>query len=431
MIRIRVRCAAAILFIVVKSSTSYVSPAFAGVQPQIEHEIDKLLPTSGEILARFGNSVAIDGDVAVVGARGATTYGPDSGAAYLFNTKTGELLSNLIPDDFDQFRVGAFGASVAINDRFALIGAPFSTTSLNADGAVYVYDVKTRLQLAKLTASTPTEAGRFGSSVAVQGSTAIIGALNGPLEGGLGTAHVFDLDPGEELIELQPDDNQIGIGFGYSVSVSNQIAIVSAPFDDDKGPRSGSAYLFDLISGDQVAKLQSTDGVQADRFGWSVDISDRFAIVGAPNHEFNSDKGAAYVFDSTTGNQLRKLIPHDPAPGYYFGESVAILDELAVIGAPQSDGRSRDEGAVYLFNARMGRELVKYIASDGTRFDNLGSAVDLSRTKVLAGAEDDDEFGNASGSAYLFAVSEPPIAAFGILVAFSLPFVSQVLKRGH
>ena len=99
-----------------------------------------------------------------------------------------------------------------------------------------------------------------------------------------------------------PDDSAADDEFGRSVAISGTTAIVGAYQDDDNGSESGSAYLFDTTTGTQIAKLLPSDGAPEDDFGRSVSISGNTAIVGANKDDDNgSASGSAYLFDANTG----------------------------------------------------------------------------------------------------------------------------------
>jgi len=97
--------------------------------------------------------------------------------------------------------------------------------------------------------------------------------------------------------KLQPDDGTEFDQFGYRVAISGTTAIVGAAEDDDNGSSSGSAYLFDTTTGQQLFKLLPSDGAEDDLFGFSVAISGTTVIVGAYQDDDNGDRsGSAYIF---------------------------------------------------------------------------------------------------------------------------------------
>ncbi|MFT5150625.1 MAG: hypothetical protein ACI841_000608, partial [Planctomycetota bacterium] len=115
---------------------------------------------------------------------------------------------------------------------------------------------------------------------------------------------------GDTLFELAPQNPHSEHLMGDSIAISDGIAIISAP---STLATLGAAYLFDVHSGERLRRLQGADSVGDDMFGLSVAIDGNLAVVGAPwEDEVGNKAGAAYVFDVSTGDQLAKLLP---APG--------------------------------------------------------------------------------------------------------------------
>lgn len=140
---------------------------------------------------------------------------------------------------------------------------------------------------------------------------------------------------GDQLVKIVADDGEAGEHFGYSCAMSGNTIIVGAHLDDDNGSFTGSAYLFDATTGKQITKLLPTNGVEHAHFGWSVDISGNTAIIGAVfDGENGAFAGAAYIFDTTTGKQIEKLLPDDGVFSDHFGWSVGVSGNIAVVGAP-------------------------------------------------------------------------------------------------
>ncbi|MEX2214306.1 MAG: PQQ-binding-like beta-propeller repeat protein [Phycisphaeraceae bacterium] len=302
---------------------------------------------------QFGFSVAVSGNTAIVGAFGDDDAGFNSGSAYLFDATTGNQLFRLTASDAAAF--DEFGRSVAISGNTAIVGAPGNADAGNASGSAYLFDITTGNQLFKLTASDAAGTDVFGTSVAISGNTAIVGARQDD-DGGSqsGSAYLFDITTGSQLFKLTASDAALGDQFGNSVAISGNTAIVGAVLDDDDGGfSSGSAYLFDISTGNQLFKLTASDAAGSDFFGSSVAISGNTVIVGAHlNDDAGSQSGSAYLFDITTGNQLFKLTASDAAAGDQFGNSVAISGNTAIVGAFRDDdpGRS-DSGSAYLFSS--------------------------------------------------------------------------------
>lgn len=159
-----------------------------------------------------------------------------------------------------------------------------------------------------------------------------------------GPIHAITYD---EIHKLTASDAAADDFFGGSVAVSGTAAVIGADGNSDAGLISGSAYVFDVTTGAELFKLTASDAAMADGFASSVAVSGATAVIGASgNDDGGSSSGSAYVFDVTTGNELFKLTASDAAAGDVFGRSVAVSGTTAVIGAiplgqasrPPSDG---------------------------------------------------------------------------------------------
>ena len=198
--------------------------------------------------------------------------------------------------------------------------------------------------------------------------------------------------------------------FGSAVSFSGDRALVGAYLDDDQGVISGSAYVYER-QGDgswlEVFKLTASDGTAMDWFGFSVSLLGDRALVGAHlNDDLGDNSGSAYVFEQQEDDswlEVAKLTASDGDAGDSFGRSVSLTEDHALVGAHADDG---DRGSAYLFE-RQGEgswlEVAKLTATDGAAEDVFGYSVSLSEgTLSLVGSPGDDDLGSGSGSAYVY-----------------------------
>ncbi len=264
----------------------------------------------------------------------------------------------------------------------------------------------------KLTASDGAAQDGLGASVSIKGNSVIAGAPGD--NSAKGSAYVFASSGASwTQAKLQAPDGSTGDNFGWSVAIDGSTAVVGAPFDDSQR---GSAYVFVYANGlwSYQAKLNASDSSvgDGDRFGWSVSLSGNSVIVGSYQDDGNAgaDQGAAYVFVriGTTWTQQQKLVASDAAAGDLFGHKVAISGETAVVAADQDDiGGNTDQGSAYVFkrNGASWSQQKKLTGANSAAYDRFGSSVAISGTTILIGsASDDDNANNVQdcGTAYVF-----------------------------
>jgi len=367
----------------------------------------ELTASDGAMGDQFGGSVSLSGDTAVIGAADRNAY---QGAAYVFVQSGGvwsqqqELIAS------DGAGSDAFGNSVSVSGDTALIGASGKNSG---HGAAYVF-VRTSgvwTQQQELTASDGAAGDNFGWSVSLSGNMALIGAPD--KSSYQGAAYMFTLSGGvwRQQQKLRAPDGAVGDKFGYSVSVSGNTAIAGAV---GKNSSEGTAYVF-VQSGTawaQQRELTASDGAAGDWFGGSVSVSGNTALIAARAKTINSQaqQGAAYLFMQSGGtwSQRQELTASDGAAGDSFGGSASLSGDTAAIGAL---GKSDYQGAVYVFVQSGGAwsQQQELTASDGAAYDEFGWSVSLNGGSVLVGAFDKAvNWRGFQGAAYVFAAT--PIA---------------------
>lgn len=365
-------------------------------------------PAAGALL---GYSTAVHGARVVVGARGAAANGIDSGAAYIFDRVSGQQTAKLVPMDADPGDI--FGNTVALEGDIILVGSDREdgnengVTFLTNSGSAYVFDAATGQQLLKLRASTSLSHAHFGRSVSMSGGLAAIGSDGINAQGVVtGTTYVFDVATGQELTKLLATDGEDEDRLGESVSISQGLVVAGAVGDDDNGTDAGSAYVFDAVTGAQVAKLLPSDGAERDSFGNAVAISGDRAVIGARRDDDNGlQSGSAYLFDVTTGQQLMKLLPLDGAAHDNFGHAVAITDVHVLVSAPQDDDLGDKSGSVYVFDRATGQQVMKLTAANGGVSHFFGYGLSASGGTAAIGSPFTSQAGSSTGSASLFDLS--------------------------
>jgi hypothetical protein len=345
------------------AGAAYVFTRSGGVWTQQQ----KLTASDGAQGDFFGFSVAISGDTVIVSAHTKDTAGgSDAGAAYVFTRSGGVWTQQQKLTASDGAQGDLFGFSVAISGDTAIVGAVHHDLGIITDaGAAYVF---TRVggvwnQQQKLTASDGQLDSLFGHSVAINGDTAVVGAY---LQGvaGIGTnagaAYVFTRSGGvwTQQQRLFASDGGPADNFGSSVAISGDTAVVGAiNADTAGGSRAGAAYVFTRSGGvwTQQQKLTASDGTANQLFGYSVGISGDTVIVGAYRDGTTAvpDVGAAYVFTRGGGTwtEQQKIVASDGTLGDAFGFSVAISGTTAISGAFANDTAAGvNAGSAYFFN---------------------------------------------------------------------------------
>ena len=380
----------------------------------------KLLASDGQASDLLGSSVAIDGDRALVGAFAEDGDGSSLGAVYVY---TNDGVGNWTQQDKltaqDAASFDRFGYSVALSGTTALIGAYGDDDGGSLSGSAYIFTddgTGVWIQRDKLTAPDAAASDLFGYSVALSGATALIGAHgNDDGDSSTGSAYVFT-DDGTGAWSYQdkltaPDAAASDL-FGYSVALSNSTALIGAYRDDDDGTSSGSAYVFtDDGAGawSYQDKLTAPDAAASDLFGYSVALSSSTALIGAyGDDDGGTSSGSAYVFtDDGTGawSYQDKLTAPDAAASDLFGYSVALSSSAALIGAYGDDDGATSSGSAYVFvddGTGAWSYQVKLSAVDAAYNNSFGKSVAISDTAILVGANNDDDNGSNSGSAYMF-----------------------------
>lgn len=394
------------------TNSGTVDPTTTSTSP-ILNEILKLNPTDGFDNDMFGNSVAVSGDIVVVGAYQSDTTGEDSGSAYVFRRSGGNQIYRLVPED--GMPGNQFGYSVDVSSDTIVVGAFAGyRTDLPSDlqpvpdrgvrGAAYLFSAAKGEQLLKIMPPMKREMDGFGHSVAIDGNIVVVGAPFDDENGfHSGAAYVFNAVDGTQLYKLLPKDIREDNWFGYSVAISGDTIVVGANLDDDSGQNSGSVYVFNASDGQMRYKLLPEDGMEYDFFGEAVAVSGNTLVVGAPYKATNgADSGIACVYKAVDATPVHKLFPEDGAAGDSFGSSVAVDGDVIVVGSPYSDAGGHDSGAAYAFSAEDGSQLYKMLPQDGFAGDVFGAAVAAQDGIIVVGASMDADGSIETGSAYIF-----------------------------
>lgn len=393
----------------------------------------KLLAGDGTLDDRFGSSVAIDGDTAIIGAPNDDDLASSAGSVYVFVRDSNGLWSEqqkLLASDAEAG--DSFGESVAVDGDTMMIGANREGDAGSNAGAVYVFTLNNGLwtEQQKLIAADVEASDFFGGSVSIDGDTMLVGAV-GDDDGGSasGAVYVYVRVNGvwSETQKLTANDGAAADFFGLSVQVQGNLAIVGSPFDDDLGSLSGSTYIFSLNNGvwSETQKLTAGDGQANFLFGGQVALFDDTAVVGSPGDTASgTNSGSAYVYILNGGlwSEQQKLLASDGAADDQFGGDVSIHDDIVMVGAHLYDIPGVDAGAAYIFVRDSGSwtEQQKLQAPDAGLLEFFGISVALDASTALIGASN-----NAAGSAYLFNLDVDEDGLLNIVETNTRAFVDE------
>ena len=325
-----------------------------------ETQVEPGDPAPGD---RFGDAVSLEGDVVLVGAprKNFNAQLVEAGAAYVFrfDGTSWQPEQQLLADPIE--RGARFGSAVAVQGNLAVVGAPLEGSN---SGSVYVFEKSgsTWSLQQKLVAAGGGTNDFFGRAVAIDGDVIVVGGVfvvSEPVD--TGTVWVFRHN-GTQWIEettLVPPGLAVEDGYGYSVDIEGDVVVAGAPFDETAagGVAAGSIHVFrhDGTAWDFEQTLQSCDDPSGANLGTSVSIGEPYILGGAPLDDLSAggNQGSAYVFKSTPAGWIHqaKLNGSGVEIQSGFGRSVSIGRGLAAVGVWKDDeGLHDDAGTVRAFH---------------------------------------------------------------------------------
>ncbi len=377
------------------------------------------------VFQSFGFSVALSGDTALVGAEWDNDNGTQSGSVYVYQREPGPegswvFIQKLLASDGTTNN--RFGSAVTIDGDVIVVGAfGHFHDGDSGSGSAYLFrfdkDSSMWIEKQELLASDGVAGDKFGSSVAISGNVVLIGAADNDHDGGTnaGAAYIYRFNPETlqwiEVQKLTASDAMNFDGFGLSVSLAGDLALIGTPGQDGAQEETGAAYVFrfdpDTATWVEQAKVFASDGAAHDSFGWSVGVSENVALAGALGAK--SDAGAAYVFrfdpKSSAWFEEQTLLPSGGAPEQ-FGRAVAIDGDTALIGSPFADAVGDSYGAAYVF--RYDGDTSQWSQDDmlvpdpGPWTAFFGWSVALDGDRAVCGAHGEDQ---QRGAAYIYNVA--------------------------
>lgn len=353
----------------------------------------KITLPDGEAGDLFGWKVLLEGNRALVSAIGEL----GKGAVYFYRFNGESWVNDLRLIAPDGLMGDRFGSAIAKNEFSILIGAEGVDDLGTSAGAVYAYtfveseenNMENWIYNRKIMPDNLSAKAFFGSSISVFGNRIAIGAYGS--DSYVGKVYIYERGL-QQTAELKLPENikRGGDGFGSSVSLTKDRILIGAYGRDDFENNSGSAYIFNYENEEwsDPIRLNAPDASKYDYFGISVKIRGDRAIVGSYRSDVGQfkDKGAAYYFElqNDQWNFISKFSSTDELSNQYFGLSMDMDSNQLMIGAP---GKNLSRGGIYLYQFDQTRwSLVQTIANSDNRLrDSFGEAFHVDGNQLIAG----------------------------------------------
>ncbi len=397
---------------------------------------------------RFGERVAIDGDIAAVTSR---SNGAGLGKVYIYvNDGSGNWSEQTILTASDGFSGDNFGSSVAIEGNYLVVGARSQLNSSDVDtGAAYLFEYNgagTWTEVAIFHPSDGISDDRFGESIAIEGNLILVGTRNGSVGG---CAYVYENDGtgtftySETKLEPQVQSNYSGARFGYNVKIENGKAYVSGAQDYSSVGRAsaGSVQIWEQANDGTWSRTHRLRGTEtSEYFGSGLDVEGDYLAIGAYNFEVSStpeaDQGRVYVYKADgNGDYLesnRVMIQNDDKDSYNdqrFGSNVVLDGDYLYVSSFGNGSTNTD--AVYIFKndgTNNWTQISKLTSGSGwDEFANRSVAVSF--PNIIIGQNEDDSPSN-SGAIYFASLASnlKPIASVSEVVRESAVSNDGIIK---
>ncbi|MCW1922884.1 choice-of-anchor D domain-containing protein [Luteolibacter arcticus] len=368
----------------------------------------------------FGHSVAIHGNIVVVGVWLDDDGAENAGSAFVYDLSSTTpavpilQLANPSPEDND-----SFGVAVGVYDSRIVVAAYGDDTVASNAGAAYVFNLQAsspELPVATLTLPAGAQNDCFGNTLSVSGSKVAIG-VEGADAGATnaGKVAIFDLTaPATPTLVLTSPSAQEQGYFGTSVSLNGNRLVVGEYRKDLTVEDAGVCHVYDLASGTPTHLLKKVTPETADFFGNAVAVAGNTVLIGAFRDDTGDDEsGSSYLFDLGSGTPLVPTLSlNSPVTNSadHFGAAVALSGDLVVVGAPESESGAAKAGRIRLFDLASSDPKTPLATIENpfpAADDAFGAAVAISGTRFAAGAPGEDTGALNAGCVYIFNASSP------------------------
>jgi hypothetical protein len=381
---------------------------------------------------KLGWSVDIANDFALMGAyedRDDANESPstNSGAAYFawrYPDNSWKIIQKVVPSDLTALN---FGYSVALNEHYAVVGAPRGSGSYMLAGSAFIYEKNTNgtwVEVTKIEPSDQVDFHEFGYAVAIHNKTIVVSAPKRNVGSTVGAGAIYVFERNEQGVwnetqKLVASDPQTA-WMGRDIAIENDIIVAGAPYERDETTSDnnhGAVYVFkkNATTGlwEESIKLVTPDRKHSATFGWAVDLNQGQLIASA---ESEDHYGAVYFFNLENDDWTFKQRIASPMENA-FGHAVAISGNRAVIG--YGDHPSVNTARIYERDPQGQWNLSTKIFSPDydfniSRGDKFGNEVAIDEQYAIIGGPGADQEGNpnynptSAGAAYIFEATGKP-----------------------
>ncbi|MEO7048179.1 MAG: hypothetical protein ABI091_22970 [Ferruginibacter sp.] len=320
--------------------------------------------TDTSLYGGFGESVSISGNYAIVGAfNDATGANPPKGSASIYHYSGNNWVFMQKLTDATGTNNERFGASVSISGNYAIVGAYLDDVGANVDqgsASIYRFNGSTWVLLQKIIDATGAAGDSFGNSVSISGTYVIVGAYLDDIGANVdqGSASIYQYN-GSTWVLMQKITDATGAAndnFGWDTKISGKMAIIGSPNDDvaantDQG--SSSVYKYNGSTWGLMQKITDGNGTVGDNFGNAVAIEGNYAVVGAPGHKvganFNVGNTNIYKLNGSTWTILQQIDNPQSIVGDRFGYSATISGNYIMLSSSQTINGNNQQGSAFIY----------------------------------------------------------------------------------
>lgn len=391
-----------------------VPSEFSALEPRryLSAVLMQPLQSGGTIAAgeRFGDSTDVGTKFNVVGEPNATVNGKANAgqvSVYEHDGALVRILQKPTPTIGD-----SFGRDVALSDQYIVVGADGDDTGAANAGAVYIFKTSDWSLFRTIKNPAPAQNDWFGWRVGISGNFVIASALGDNMKENsghddAGTVYIFSLSAGSLLQTFNDPTAHAGDFFGSDIAVSGSKLLIGAYGDDSGGTDSGAASVFDLQTGQRLAKFTNPTPNPNDRFGYSVALTPTFAFVGAPQDAAGAaEAGSVSIYSTNTWKLQRTINDSTPTAGGWFGAAIADNGPSLFVSAPQDSATNGCSGSVSEIDLQTWNLKQTIVGPSARSGDFFGGAIAASSDRLLIGAPQGTTSGISMGAAYLYSTAD-------------------------